>query len=79
MEKKIRLDGKRPMCSPLIMISRNTVARGLGFVMVLAGCGSSTGVNLVTDGPVVLSGLSDEFDDSGSISDWLVRAQFEGG
>ena len=66
------------MCAPLIMIFRNTVARGLGFVMVLAGCGPSTGVTLVTDGPVALSGLSDEFDDSGSISDWLVRAQFEG-
>ncbi len=48
-------------------------------MMVLAGCGSSTGFNLVADGTVFLSGLSDEFDDAGSISEWLVRAQFEGG
>ena len=46
--------------------------------MVLAGCGTSTGINLVTDGDVLLSGLSDEFDDPGSISTWLVRAEVEG-
>ena len=60
------------------MISRKTVARGLGLMMVFAGCGTSTGPNLVADGPVLVSGLSDEFDDAGSISDWLVRAVVEG-
>ena len=60
------------------MIFRITVAHGLGFVMVLAGCGTSTGVNLVPDGNVALSGLSDEFDDAGSISTWRVRAEVEG-
>ncbi len=60
------------------MVFRKTVARGLGLMMVLAGCGTSTGINLVTDGDVQLSGLSDEFNDPGSISTWLVRAEVEG-
>ncbi len=60
------------------MVFRHAVARALGFVIVLAGCGSSTGVNLVTDGVVQLSGLSDEFDDGGTLSKWRVRAVVEG-
>ncbi len=60
------------------MVFRKTVARGLGLMMVLAGCGTSTGINLVTDGDVRLSGLSDEFDDPGSLSTWLIRAVVEG-
>ena len=55
-----------------------TVAGGLGFVVVLAGCGTSTGVSLVPDRDVPLSGLSDEFDDAGSISSWLLRSEVEG-
>ncbi len=48
-------------------------------MMVLAGCGgTSTGLNLVADGSVFLSGLSDEFDDAGSLSDWIVRSEVEG-
>jgi hypothetical protein len=46
--------------------------------MVLAGCGTSTGVTLVTDGDVPVSALSDEFDDPSSISDWLVRSVVQG-
>ena len=57
---------------------RKTVARGLGLMMVLAGCGNSTGLNLVTDGVVLLSGLSDEFNDPASILKWLVRDEVEG-
>ena len=34
-------------------------------MMVFASCGTGTGVTLVTDGVVRLSGLSDEFNDSG--------------
>ena len=64
------------------MVFRNTVVRtvvrALGFVLVLAGCGSGTGINLVTDGDVKVSGLSDEFGDAGSVSEWLVRAEVEG-
>ena len=60
------------------MIFRKTVARGLGLMMVLAGCGTSTGLNLVTDGVVLLSGLSDEFNDPASILKWLVRDEVEG-
>ena len=60
------------------MVFRKTLVRGLGLMMVLAGCGSSTGVILITDGDVALSGLSDEFDDVGSIPDWLVRSVVEG-
>ena len=60
------------------MVFHRTVARGLGLMMVLAGCGTSTGFNLVADGTVFLSGLSDEFDDVGSLSDWLVRSVVEG-
>ena len=61
------------------MVFHKTLARGLGFLMVLAGCGTSTGLKLVTDGDVLLSGLSDEFNDPGSISisTWLVRAEVE--
>ena len=60
------------------MVFRKTLARGLGFLMVLAGCGTSMGLKLVTDGDVSSSGLSDEFNDPGSISTWLVRAEVEG-
>jgi hypothetical protein len=60
------------------MVFHKTLVRGLGFLIVLAGCGTSTGLTLVTDGDVFLSGLSDEFDDPGSISMWLVRAEVEG-
>ena len=60
------------------MVFRKTVARGLGLMMVLVGCGTSTGLNLVTDGVVLLSGLSDEFNDPASISKWLVRDEVEG-
>ena len=60
------------------MVSCKTLARGLGFLMVLAGCGTSTGVTLVTDGDVPVSALSDEFDDPSSISTWLVRSVVEG-
>ena len=60
------------------MVFHKTVARGLGLMMVLAGCGTSTGVNLVTDGDPELSGLSDEFSDPSSISTWLIRAEVEG-
>ena len=59
------------------MFFRNTGVLGLGFVLV-AGCGTGTGVNLVTDGDVPVSGLSDEFENASSISDWLVRAEVEG-
>ena len=60
------------------MVFRKTVARGLGLMMVFAGCGPSTGLNLVTDGVVLLSGLSDEFNDPASIEKWLVRDEVEG-
>ena len=60
------------------MVFRKTVARGLGLMMILAGCGTGTGINLVTDGDVPVSGLSDEFDDTGSLPDWLVRSEVEG-
>ena len=60
------------------MVFHKTLARGLGLMMVLAGCGSSTGLNLVADGTVFLSGLSDDFDDVSSLSDWLVRSVVEG-
>ena len=56
-----------------------TLAGGLVFVVVLAGCGSSTGVSLVTDRKLLpVSGLSDECDDAGSLSSWLVRSEVEG-
>ena len=61
------------------MVFHKTLAHGLGLLVVLAGCGTSTGLTLVTDGDVLASGLSDEFDDPGSISTWLVRAEVEGG
>ena len=60
------------------MVSRKTVARGLALGMVLAGCGTGTTPFLVLDGDVVLSGFSDEFDDAGTLSEWLVRADVEG-
>ncbi len=60
------------------MVFHNTVARGLGLVIVLAGCGSGTGVKLVTDGIVEVSGLSDEFNDAGSLLRWRVRSVVEG-
>ena len=62
------------------MVFHKTLARGLGLMMVLASCGTGTGtgLTLVTDGVVQLSGLSDEFNDPGSISTWLVRAEVEG-
>ena len=60
------------------MVFRKTVARGLGLMLALVGCGSGTGINLVTDGDVPLSGLSDEFDDAGSLPDWMVRSEVEG-
>jgi hypothetical protein len=48
-------------------------------MITVAGCGTSTGVNFVSDGNLQLIGFSDEFDDPSSISNWLVRAAFEGG
>ena len=60
------------------MVFRKMWARGFGLMMVLAGCGSSTGVSLVTDGDLQFNRLSDEFDDASTISTWLVRAAFEG-
>ncbi len=60
------------------MVFRRTVALKLASVVLLAACGSGTGLNLVADGDVPASGLSDEFDDASSISTWLVRAEVEG-
>ena len=60
------------------MVVRKTLARALGLTMVFAGCGTSTGVNLVSDGDLQFLGFSDDFDDPTSISNWQVRAAFEG-
>ena len=49
------------------MVFHKTWARGLGLVIVLAGCGTSTGVSLVTDGDLEFNRLSDEFDDASTI------------
>ena len=60
------------------MALRIAFALGLGTVIGFAGCGSNTGANLVTDGDSQLLGFSDEFDDPSTISEWLVRAAYEG-
>ena len=60
------------------MLARTTVAPGLALIVLLAGCGTGTGPLLVTDGDVPVSGLSDEFADASSLSDWLVRDEVEG-
>ena len=63
------------------MVFHKGVARVLALGALVIGCGPvGTGPNLVLDTPSspTLMVLNDEFDNSASISDWLVRADVEG-